>query len=165
MPDKVNSQIIDAVTLTNVSVLAESPAQSMGLVYQTMGHSIGLTMQNAVGSQNAMQQLKTAVVSTACRGILSLSQQRSSNNSNNNQPPDNRQPSPVNPPNPGGSFPPDPNLEPDPAQNPDNVQINGKEAPQEALPSASSDSRETTQSGVILIGRRTESTDTCQDRN
>ncbi|NER34083.1 MAG: hypothetical protein F6J93_08580 [Oscillatoria sp. SIO1A7] len=163
MPDKVNSQIIDAVTLTNVSVLGESPAQSMGLVYQTMGHSIGLTMQNAVGSQNAMQQLKTAVVSTACRGILSLSQQGSSNNSNNNKQPDNRQPSPT--PNPAPAFPPDPNLEPDPTQNPDNVQINGKEDPQEALRSTSSDSREIKSSGAIIIGRRTETTDPCQDRN
>lgn len=138
MADTVNSQIIDAVTLTNVSVLGESPAQSMGLVYQTMGHSIGLTMQNAVASQNGMQQLKTAVVSTACRGILSLSQQRSSNGSNNNKQPDNPQ-HPVNP----RPFPPDPNLEPDPTLNPNHRQIHGEVDSPEALISSSPESRDT----------------------
>mgnify|MGYP001545261386 CR=1 FL=1 len=69
----VNSQITDAVTQTNVKVLAEAPAQSMGMVYQTMAHSISLAMQNAVSSQSAMQQLNAAIISTACRQILSLS--------------------------------------------------------------------------------------------
>ena len=63
MAETVNSQVTDALTVTNVSVLGDSPAQSMGLVYQTMGHSIGLTMQNAVVAQNGMQQIKAAVVS------------------------------------------------------------------------------------------------------
>ncbi len=69
----VNSKITDAITQTNVKVLAEAPAQSMAMVYQTMAHSISLSMQNAVSSQNAMQQLNSAVVSTACRQIMSLS--------------------------------------------------------------------------------------------
>ena len=69
----VNSQITDAVTQTNVKVLAEAPAQSMAMVYQTMAHSLSLSMQNAVSSQSAMQQLNTAIISTACRQIMSLS--------------------------------------------------------------------------------------------
>ncbi len=69
----VNSKITDAITQTNVKVLAEAPAQSMAMVYQTMAHSISLSMQNAVSSQNAMQQLNAAIISTACRQILSLS--------------------------------------------------------------------------------------------
>jgi hypothetical protein len=42
----------------------------MGLVYQTMGHSISLNMQNAVTAQNGMQQINAAVIATACREIL-----------------------------------------------------------------------------------------------
>ncbi|MCR4377663.1 MAG: RebB family R body protein, partial [Rhodospirillales bacterium] len=38
----VNAQITDAVTQTNVKVVAEAPAQSMAMVYQTMAHSISL---------------------------------------------------------------------------------------------------------------------------
>jgi hypothetical protein len=46
----------------------------MGLVYQVMGHSISLNMQNAVAVQNGMQQINAAVIATACRGILALPQ-------------------------------------------------------------------------------------------
>lgn len=67
---QVNSQVTDAVTQTSVSVVGESPGQSMGLVYQTMGHSISLNMQNAVTAQNGMQQINAAVIATACREIL-----------------------------------------------------------------------------------------------
>jgi len=47
MNDKVNGQITDAVTQTNVKVLGESPAQALSVVYQTMAHSLSLSMQNA----------------------------------------------------------------------------------------------------------------------
>ena len=71
-PQTVNPQVVDAVTLTNTSVLAIAPAQSMGLVYQTMAQSTSLAMQNAVTSQNGMQQINAAVISTACQRILAL---------------------------------------------------------------------------------------------
>lgn len=71
-PQTVNSQIADAVSLVNTSVLAIAPAQSMGLVYQTMAHSTSLAMQNAVSAQSGMQQINTAVVSTACQRIMAL---------------------------------------------------------------------------------------------
>ena len=70
MADTVNSQVPDAVTQTNVKVLAESPAQAMSLVYQTMAHSISLSMQNASSSQNQMQQIGTSIVSAACTNIM-----------------------------------------------------------------------------------------------
>ncbi|NEO33556.1 MAG: RebB like protein [Symploca sp. SIO3C6] len=72
MADIVNSQITDAVTQANVKVLGDAPAQSMGMVYQTMAHSLSLSMQNAVSAQNGMQQLNAAIISTACRRIMSL---------------------------------------------------------------------------------------------
>lgn len=72
MADQVNSQITDAVTQVNTKVLGEAPAQSMAMVYQTMAHSLSLSMQNAVAAQSSMQQLNTAIVSTACRQIMAL---------------------------------------------------------------------------------------------
>lgn len=68
----VNSQITDAVTQTNVKVLGEAPAQAMGMVYQTMAHSISLSMQNSMQTQGGLQQIGNAVTSTACRLILDL---------------------------------------------------------------------------------------------
>jgi hypothetical protein len=69
----VNAQITDAVTQTNVKVLGEAPAQAMGLVYQTMAHSISLSMQNAMQTQGGLQQIGNAVTSSACRMILDSS--------------------------------------------------------------------------------------------
>ncbi|SMF09944.1 Killing trait domain-containing protein [Tistlia consotensis] len=68
----VNSQITDAVTQTNVKVLGEAPAQAMGMVYQTMAHSISLAMQNSMQTQGGLQQIGNAVTSTACRLILDI---------------------------------------------------------------------------------------------
>ena len=72
MADQVNAQITDAVTQTNVKLLGEAPAQSIGMVYQTLAHSVSLSMQNAVNAQSGMQQLNAAIVSTACQKVLSL---------------------------------------------------------------------------------------------
>ena len=71
-PQTVNSQVTDAVTLVNTSVLGIAPAQSMALVYQTMAHSTSLAMQNAVAAQKGMQQVNAAVISTACQRIIAL---------------------------------------------------------------------------------------------
>lgn len=68
----VNSQITDAVTQTNVEVVAVSPAQSLGMLYQMSTHSAGLSMQNAVSSQQNLNQIGNAVVSTAVRQILGV---------------------------------------------------------------------------------------------
>ncbi len=66
----VNSQITDAVTQTNVKVLAEAPAQSMAMVYQTMAHSISLAMENAMQAQGGLQQIGNAVTSSGVRMIF-----------------------------------------------------------------------------------------------
>ncbi|GBF82098.1 RebB family R body protein [Aphanothece sacrum] len=72
----VNSQITDAVTQTNVSVVGEAPAQSMAMVYQSMAHSMSLLMQNSVLAQGGMQQINSAVVATACQRIMTLPSQK-----------------------------------------------------------------------------------------
>jgi hypothetical protein len=51
MSDVVNPQIIDAITQTNVKVLAEAPAMAMGSVYQTIGNSVAMAAANAVYAQ------------------------------------------------------------------------------------------------------------------
>lgn len=68
----VNSQITDAVTQSNVEVVAISPAQSMGMLYQMATHSAGLSLQNSVSSQQNLNQIANAVVATAVREILSI---------------------------------------------------------------------------------------------
>ena len=55
MSSVVNEQITDAVTQSNVKVVAEAPAMAMGNVYQTLAHSIGILMENAVNQQQQIQ--------------------------------------------------------------------------------------------------------------
>lgn len=74
----VNSQVTDAVTQTNVKVLAEAPAQSMAMVYQTMAHSISLAMENAMQAQGGLQQIGNAVTSSGVRMIFDAANSGSS---------------------------------------------------------------------------------------
>jgi len=68
----VNAQITDAVTQTNVKVVAEAPAQAIASLYQVASHSAGLSMQNAVFSQQSLNQISTAVVSKAASLIMAI---------------------------------------------------------------------------------------------
>ncbi|MCD9030549.1 RebB family R body protein [Luteimonas sp. Y-2-2-4F] len=70
----VNAQITDAVTQTNVKVVAEAPAQAIASLYQVVSHATGLAVQNAVHSQHAMNQISTAVVSKACQLIMNIAE-------------------------------------------------------------------------------------------
>ncbi len=69
MAGTVNSQITDAVTQTNVNVVAESPAQAMGSLYQMAAHANGMAMQNSVSNQQNLNQLNAAIVSNAVKII------------------------------------------------------------------------------------------------
>jgi hypothetical protein len=62
---KVNEQITDAVTQSNVKVLGESPAQAMGSLYQIAAQANGIAMQNAVSNQNNLNQLNPSIVAKA----------------------------------------------------------------------------------------------------
>jgi len=48
----VNEQITDAVTQSNVKVIAESPAMAIANVYQSAAHSTGIMFENAMTNQN-----------------------------------------------------------------------------------------------------------------
>ncbi len=62
---EVNAQITDAVTQTNVKVLAEAPAQAMGTLYQVAAQANGIAMQNATANQNNLNQLNPSIVAQA----------------------------------------------------------------------------------------------------
>ena len=62
-------QITDAVTQVNVKVLAESPAMAMGSIYQTMAHSTGILLENAVSAQ---QQQNTLTQASTNQGVLQI---------------------------------------------------------------------------------------------
>jgi len=68
----VNPAITDAVTQANVKVLADSPAQAMSTLYQTMAHSTGLSMQNAVANQQNMATIDTAVTTQGVNLLYTL---------------------------------------------------------------------------------------------
>ena len=68
----VNEQVTDAVTQTNVKVVAESPSMAMSMVYQAMAQSVSLSMQNATFSQQQMQQIGTANATVGAQKIMDL---------------------------------------------------------------------------------------------
>lgn len=61
-PTAVNNQITDAVTQSNVQVLAEAPTMAMGALYQASAHSTGILFENAVSHQQASNALSLAIV-------------------------------------------------------------------------------------------------------
>ncbi len=68
----VQEQITDAVTQTNVKVVAEAPAMAMGSLYQTMSHSTGLMFENSVNSQNQQNMTSQAATTQGIMQIYSL---------------------------------------------------------------------------------------------
>jgi len=71
-PTSVNDQITDAVTQSNVKVVAEAPAMAMGSIYQTMAHSTGILFQNAVSSQQQQNTLSQAATNQGVMQIYSV---------------------------------------------------------------------------------------------
>ncbi len=70
--DKVNPQVTDAVTQTNVKVLGEVPAYSMGLVYQATGSSLSLMTTTASSVQSEMQRVTQAIAAITAQKIMGL---------------------------------------------------------------------------------------------
>jgi hypothetical protein len=72
MATVVNEQITDAVTQTNVKVVAEAPAIALGNVYQTAAHSTGIMFENAVNNQNQQNILGQAATTQGIMQIYSV---------------------------------------------------------------------------------------------
>ncbi len=68
----VNSQITDAVTQSNLTVLGNAPAQSMATAYQILAQSVGVSMQNAVANQQNMNTIDAAIVSQGISLLFNL---------------------------------------------------------------------------------------------
>jgi hypothetical protein len=65
----VNDQITDAVTQANVKVVANSPAQAMGQLYQATAVALGNAAHNAVAAQ---QQAQIAAQAATTQGVALL---------------------------------------------------------------------------------------------
>jgi hypothetical protein len=72
MSDRVSAQITDAVTQTNVQVVASSPAIAMSNIYQTAANSIGLMFENAVNAQGQQNILAMAATTQGVMQIYSI---------------------------------------------------------------------------------------------
>ncbi len=72
MNTKVNEQITDAVTQSNVKVVGEAPAMAMGSIYQAAAHSTGILFQNAVNAQNQQNILAQAATNQGIMQIYNL---------------------------------------------------------------------------------------------
>lgn len=68
----VSAQITDAVTQSNVKVVAESPAMALSNVYQTAAHSTGLMFENAVNAQNQQNILAQTATTQGVMQIYSI---------------------------------------------------------------------------------------------
>jgi len=68
-PTAVNNQITDAVTQSNVKVVAEGPALAMGSIFQTAAHSTGILFENAIASQ---QQQNTLALAASNQGVMQI---------------------------------------------------------------------------------------------
>ena len=69
IPTPVNGQITDAVTQSNVKVMAEAPAMAMGAIYQSLAHSTGILYENATSAQ---QQLAIAAQAATNQGVIQV---------------------------------------------------------------------------------------------
>ncbi len=68
----VSSQITDAVTQSNVKVVAESPAIAIANVYQTAAHSTGLMFENSVNAQSQQNILAQTATTMGVMQIYSV---------------------------------------------------------------------------------------------
>jgi hypothetical protein len=71
-PTAVNSQITDAITQSNLKVIAESPAFAMSAIYQAIAQSTGTLFENAVAAQQQQSVLAQAAANQGVMQIYSL---------------------------------------------------------------------------------------------
>ncbi len=74
MPDPVtvNPMVTDAVTQSNVKVVAESPAMAISTLYQSTAHSTGILFENSVAAQQQQNMLSQAAANQGVMQIYSM---------------------------------------------------------------------------------------------
>lgn len=65
---RVNPQVTDAVTQTNVKTLGEAPAEGVAVTTQALAHAVSLAMENATQTQGGMQQINN----TSTAALISM---------------------------------------------------------------------------------------------
>lgn len=68
-PTAVNSQITDAIVMSNMKVIGEAPAFAMGSLYLSMERAVALMFENAVAAQ---QQQNTLAQAAANQGVIQI---------------------------------------------------------------------------------------------
>ncbi|MAL78278.1 MAG: R body protein [Sneathiella sp.] len=68
----VNAQITDAVTQSNVGVLADAPAVAMANAYQVFAQVVGASMQNAVSNQQGANTIDLAVTTQGTNVLYAM---------------------------------------------------------------------------------------------
>ena len=69
-PTSVNSQITDAVSQSNVTVLGSAPAQAVASLFQMIAQAAALSQHNAVANQQNQQQIANAVAAKCVEVLL-----------------------------------------------------------------------------------------------
>jgi hypothetical protein len=72
MADAVNPQIIDSVTAANAKSLGDGPAIAMDIVYQSLAQAISLSFQNAVSSQQRMNEIANVATAAILKDLTSI---------------------------------------------------------------------------------------------
>jgi hypothetical protein len=68
----VEPTIIDAVTATNVKVVAEAPAQAIEMLYQSVAHSTDILIENAVSGTRHADMIGLAATNQGVMQIYSV---------------------------------------------------------------------------------------------
>ena len=69
MPDYVSRQVTDAVTQTNVKIVAEAPDMAMGMLYQATAQALANAAHNATAAQ---QNANLILQATTTQGVALL---------------------------------------------------------------------------------------------
>lgn len=69
----VNSQVTDSVTQVDTLMLANSASESMSLLDLVSAETLGMSMHNAVSSQQNSQMSASAAVTASCAKMLAVS--------------------------------------------------------------------------------------------
>lgn len=72
MPDSVNTQITDAITQTVTATVGQSASVALGMFFQVEAQAFGQSMQNAVNSQQNINQIAEATTAVAVAKIMAL---------------------------------------------------------------------------------------------
>ena len=67
---QANGQVTDAITQTNLQVVADSPAMAMGSLYQTVSNSVAMAAANAVYAQQQANVTYQAASTMAVKQMI-----------------------------------------------------------------------------------------------